>query len=685
LTIFQSIFLSVCLFLLPLTVLFYFALAQISENVAFGNLEVTGLRYQRPLLRLVKAAGDYRLARLQGAASEGPEQEVETLLREFEAADKEIGADLQFTPAMLEAAGLSDVGLSALKSRWSALRQASGDAHSKAAGEAYDGFVNSIRGAISHSGDTSNLTLDPEMDSYYLADVVSVVGGQTLQRIAEAAQYLTPALRSNQLSQPERTRMAVVAAALKESDVDRITGDLDTAIKENQKAKRGPSVTLKPTLERVLPGYKADLQHLLDLLSPSNGRVPADAELQAAAHEASARSLELCEKSSAELASVLSARLAGFSANRRRMIAWMLAALAIAFLTFIAVVRAITRPLNVAIDHLSLIARGQFSGSLPAEYRERGDEIGSLARGLEAMSAGLREMIGEIAGGVAILSTSSAELLESSKQMSDGSSQVSTKAQSVAAAAEELSANAVSVAAGVEQTTTNLANVASATEQMTNTVGEIAMNSEKARRITANAGGQAERMNAQMARLGEAARAIGKVSETIAEISSQTNLLALNATIEAARAGSAGKGFAVVANEIKTLAQQAASATEDIKARIGEVQSSAREGVAEIEKIAAVIVNVGDIVNSIAAAIEQQAVATKEIAHHIAEASAGVADANSRVSETSQASGEIARDIARVESAARDMSEGSGRVRENADGLASVSEHLKLAMDRFHI
>jgi len=107
----------------------------------------------------------------------------------------------------------------------------------------------------------------------------------------------------------------------------------------------------------------------------------------------------------------------------------------------------------------------------------------------------------------------------------------------------------------------------------------------------------------QVHQLGQAAREIGKGTETINEISSQTNLLALNATIEAARAGSAGKGFAVVANEIKQLAQQTASATEDIKKRIGGVQSSTAGGIAEIEKVTQVIHEVSDIVSSIAAAM----------------------------------------------------------------------------------
>lgn len=70
---------------------------------------------------------------------------------------------------------------------------------------------------------------------------------------------------------------------------------------------------------------------------------------------------------------------------------------------------------------------------------------------------------------------------------------------------------------------------------------------------------------------------IGTVNQTISHIASQTNLLALNASIEAARAGDAGRGFAVVANEIKTLAEQTALATENIIQMVSEIQSSVVE------------------------------------------------------------------------------------------------------------
>jgi methyl-accepting chemotaxis protein len=188
-----------------------------------------------------------------------------------------------------------------------------------------------------------------------------------------------------------------------------------------------------------------------------------------------------------------------------------------------------------------------------------------------------------------------------------------------------------------------------------------------------------------MNRLGQAAQAIGKVTETITEISSQTNLLALNATIEAARAGSAGKGFAVVANEIKELAQQTAAATEDIKTRIAGVQSSTAGGIAEIEKISKVIRDVSDIVTAIAAAIEEQSTVTRNIARNIGEATTGVRDANVRVSESSQAAQDIAREIAGVDQATREMADGSEHVRASASDLSKLADALQATVSRFQV
>lgn len=377
-------------------------------------------------------------------------------------------------------------------------------------------------------------------------------------------------------------------------------------------------------------------------------------------------------------------RLATLDRIWTELITGCLIAIGLATFGGIILTRSIATPLAAGVDSLERISKGDLSQNAPAEYLARADEIGNLARAQQKMIDSLRRMVQEIVGGVKVLSASASELTTSSTQMTSGARDASDKAHSVSAAAEQMSANITSVAAGMEQTTTNLGHVSTSTEQMTSTIGEIAQNSEKARRITDEATRQAARITEQINQLGHAAREIGKVTETITEISSQTNLLALNATIEAARAGSAGKGFAVVATEIKTLAQQTAAATEDIKARIAGVQTATAGGITEIGRISDVIHEVSAIVASIAAAIEEQSAATKDIARNIAEASAGVAESNSRVAETSQVSREIARDIVTVDHAAGSMAGGSETVRHSADELSKTAELLRMTVAHFN-
>ncbi len=373
------------------------------------------------------------------------------------------------------------------------------------------------------------------------------------------------------------------------------------------------------------------------------------------------------------------------SQTRLVLIAFGLLSLVAASGFGVMVSRSIGKPLGAAVKHLNEVAQGDLTRDVPAEYLSRGDEIGLLSGAVNSMSTNLRHIVREMSGSVQVLSSSSAELSANSKQMSDGSQEASGKAHAVAAAAEQMTANAMSVASGMEQATSSLSSVASATEQMTATIGEIAGNSEKARRITEEATRQAARISEQMNQLGTAAQAIGKVTETITEISSQTNLLALNATIEAARAGSAGKGFAVVANEIKELAQQTAAATEDIKGRIAGVQASAAGGIAEIGKVSQVIHEVSDIVSSIAAAIEEQSTVTRDIARNIAEASNGVRDASSRVNETSVATADIAREIVSVDQAAGRMADGGDQVKSSATELNRLAEQLQTTVRQFKV
>jgi methyl-accepting chemotaxis protein len=135
------------------------------------------------------------------------------------------------------------------------------------------------------------------------------------------------------------------------------------------------------------------------------------------------------------------------------------------------------------------------------------------------------------------------------------------------------------------------------------TRSEVELAAEVANRATERAQEAVEATDT----LSEQSKSVESILGLIRDIAGQTNLLALNATIEAARAGEAGRGFAVVAQEVKSLANQTAQATDEIAEKISAIQSATKASVESNISIRSTVEDVHNSAERIRRAMEEQA------------------------------------------------------------------------------
>ena len=158
-----------------------------------------------------------------------------------------------------------------------------------------------------------------------------------------------------------------------------------------------------------------------------------------------------------------------------------------------------------------------------------------------------------------------------------------------------------------------LDNVAQSFDGLSGAIRDIAVSAQEAITTIQEAELVGQDITDRFARLRESSDAVGAVVGVIERVASQTQLLALNATIEAARVGEAGRGFAVVANEVKTLAQETAQSTGDIRGQIGGIQHGTTSASSAVTRIVEILSEIEARQVTIAAAVEEQTITTVEL------------------------------------------------------------------------
>lgn len=330
---------------------------------------------------------------------------------------------------------------------------------------------------------------------------------------------------------------------------------------------------------------------------------------------------------------------------------------------------------------------------------DRNDEIGNISKSATSLQNNLKDLIENI-------SNMSSNVATSSEELSDTSEQSSLASEEIAKAIDEIARGATDQAADTENAANKVGEIGELIEINTQNLVELNLSADEIDKQKEEgfdilkvlvAKTEENQIAAKdifdvIKGSNENAHKIENASTMIQNIADQTNLLALNAAIEAARAGEAGSGFAVVANEIRKLAEQSNSFTEEIKIIIDELKNNTDQAVTTMEDVGAIVseqakgvFDTREKFNMIASAIES----TKNSIENLNKSEKEIENKNIELIEIVHSLAAISQENAasteESSAALEEQTAGMHEIANSSDQLAELAEELNKLIERIKV